>query len=189
MGQAKIKAKNALKKVIEATSPELAAVMEQALKNVRSGSFAERNHLEKMENCLVCGYRHRKNDCPKEYQFTYATRRAHGEFDKDGKQVYTAELLIAGQTPETETVILERKIKAVLGARFFAKKRRHPHSRGKNEIVKQIHPQISVAGVPSSEGNSSEAGAEVPTGIPPVAEATATQVGVSETGIVQETQS
>lgn len=113
-------------------SPAAVAILEKFLKDQKLKSFSERHpELGKMINCHVCGHRHRENapegivckDGPK-----YARRWG---LDNDNQKVYYAEELIAGQTPETETVIENRKYRAIFGAprpKNFSMPRWHPHS-------------------------------------------------------------
>jgi|SRR5579859_849618 len=115
-------------------SPESAEVAEKALAEVRSRSFSGRHpELGKMINCPVCSRRHR-SFIVCEQKFTT------GRYDlRDPKP-----LLIAGVTPETETVVESRKVRAVFGARLFAKKRLHPHPNKRAlrfiEIVRWLTP-------------------------------------------------
>jgi len=115
-------------------SPEVAQAADKALKEIRSRSFSGRHpELGKMVKCQVCERRHRSSIvCEQKF--------STGRYDlRDPKP-----LLIAGVTPETETVVESRKIRALIGARLFAKKRLHPHPNKRMlrfvELVRQFTP-------------------------------------------------
>jgi hypothetical protein len=107
--------------------------VEQALQavheRIRVLSFSGRHpDLGKMFKCQVCGIRHR-------------------QAERDCKQVFAkrgAMELIAGQTPETETVIEARKIRAIVGAKIFKGKRLKPHLNKRQlqfvELVRKLVP-------------------------------------------------
>lgn len=99
---------------------------EKALKAIRERSYSERNpELGKMIKCQICQTRHRQNE--RNCQQVFAEKWT---VDKDGNKVYTGDQLIAGRTPETETVLEEKKVNLTYGApqrKNFSKPRRNPH--------------------------------------------------------------
>lgn len=105
----------------------------QALLDIRSRSFSGRNpELGKMTKCQVCGLRHR-------IAIVHAQVFAKRWKVENGKKVYTDELLIAGQTPETESLIEARKVRLIVGATPFKGKRRNPPlNKRANEFVQLV---------------------------------------------------
>lgn len=134
MGQARIKKLNQVlysgPDVIPTTEAQKAAAV--ALKEIHARSFSGRNQeLGKMIKCQ-CGLRHRESI---HHEQKFATRWTV----VDGQKVYTDEQLIAGKTPETETVIEAKKIRVVVGAGPFKGKRQHPPlNKRSNEFVQLV---------------------------------------------------
>lgn len=98
----------------------------QAIADIRGRSFSGRHpELGKMIKCQVCGRRHRAVE-------THEQKFATGKHDiRDPKL-----LMIAGETPETETVIESRKIRKIFGASMFKGKRKKPPlNKRTNELV------------------------------------------------------
>lgn len=126
--------------VVEKPTPEGVAAAEKTLKQLRQRSFSERHpELGKMINCQVCQLRHRTGE--RNCQQTFAKRWI---VDNDGKKVYISELLIAGVTPETETVIEEKKVRREYGAKVFSHKRHHPHSnRRRPALENRFHSKLN----------------------------------------------
>jgi hypothetical protein len=104
-----------------------------ALKEIRARSFSGRHpELGRMINCQVCDRRHRESE---HHEQKFTTRWTV----VDGKKVYTDEQLIAGKTPETETVIEEKKVRLTVGASVFKGKRKHPPlNKRSNEFVQLV---------------------------------------------------
>jgi hypothetical protein len=103
--------------------------VEQALQQIRDRSFAGRNpELGRMIKCQICQTRHR--------QFERVCKQ---KFVKRGELE-----MIAGQTPETETVVEARKIRVILGAAVFNKKRLKPHPNKRQlqfvDLVRKLLP-------------------------------------------------
>lgn len=106
---------------------------EKALAEIRLRSFSGRNpELGKMINCH-CGLRHRAS-------IKHEVRYAHRWIVVDGVKVYTEELLIAGDTPETmfdrtvEADIQAKQARIILGApvrKNFSSPRWNPHKNQK----------------------------------------------------------
>jgi hypothetical protein len=139
-------------------SPEALAAAASALESIANRSFSGRNsEFGKMINCLVCNRRHRKVD---------AVYREH--FDKNGKKTMTLLPLVrdckqvfkqmwVDEDLETGELSIQYATvplpgqkgtpKAVLGAAFFAKKRknRRPNQAGLQivEITRQLMPYVN----------------------------------------------
>src|SRR5258708_12251499 len=96
----------------EITTPSESAALE-ALKQIRNRSFSGRHlDLGKMIKCQVCNLRHRESIVHKQI-FTKRWAVINGE------KVYTEEQFIAGQTPETESIIESRRVRLSVGAWVF----------------------------------------------------------------------
>ena len=109
-----------------------------ALAAIRSRSFSGRNpQLGKMINCPICRLRHRKTNIVGGKVVKCEARYAPHRF-VDGDKIVEGASMMASQ----ETA------KGVLGARFFAKKRFHPHpSKKKLQLVQrtqQIFTQFKI---------------------------------------------
>lgn len=89
----------------------------QAIKEIHNRSFSGRNaELGKMIKCTACGRRHRESEIH--------------------KAKYIA---VAGETPETESLIEERRIRLVVGAAAFKGKRKKPPlNKRANEYVQVV---------------------------------------------------
>lgn len=116
---------------------------EKALKAIRERSYSERHpELGKMIKCQICQTRHRQNE--RNCQQVFAEKWT---VDTDGNKVYTGDQLIAGRTPETETVLEEKKVNLTYGTpqrKNFSKPRRNPHPNKRNllfiELVRKYTP-------------------------------------------------
>jgi hypothetical protein len=130
MGQAKIKRnKLALKiwtepipctlglKIEPLTVAEKVAA--EAIAAIKQRSFSGRNpELGKMINC-ICGRRHR-------------------ESEKCNKVTYIA---VAGETPETESLVEANRHRLKYGAAPYKGKRKHPHHKRKQNAKKNARPE------------------------------------------------
>lgn len=113
------------------------AAAAEALAEIRRRSFSGRHpDLGKMFKCQVCGRRHRSS-------VQHAQVFAHRWTVTDGQKVYTDEELIAGRTPETETVVVAKKIRVIIGAAAFKGKRKHPPlNKRSNEFVQLVRSLV-----------------------------------------------
>jgi hypothetical protein len=107
---------------------DLQNVVNEALAKIHNRTFSGRHpELGKMIKCQVCLLRHRESIVCKQV------------FAKRGGLE-----LIAGQTPETESVVDAKRIRLLLGAKPFKGKRLHPHLNKRArlfvELVRQLVP-------------------------------------------------
>ena len=135
-------------------SPETLAAAVDAIESIHGRSFSARNPtLGKMINCQVCRRRHRRTD---------AAFREH--FDENGNKTVTLEPLISNCKQvfkilwideDLDTGKLETQFaivplpgqnatpKSILGAAYFAKKRKNPHpSRRNHQFIRLVRRLI-----------------------------------------------
>ena len=135
-------------------SPEALAAAESALGEIKDRSFSGRHsELGKMINCQVCRRRHRRTD---------VAFREH--FDENGNKTVTLEPLISNckqvfkilwidedlETGKLETQFATVPLpgqnatpKSILGAAYFAKKRKNPHpSRRNHQFIRLVRRLI-----------------------------------------------
>jgi hypothetical protein len=107
-------------------SAELQAAVDAALGIIRQRSFSERHpELGKMVNCQICKMRHRVNERKCEQKFTY--RVGDYELFREEVNEETGEIHLV---PAYRTAVQpgERpRLKQIVGAAQFVKKRFHPH--------------------------------------------------------------
>jgi hypothetical protein len=120
------------------TTPFAERAVSNALHKIHNRSFSDRHpELGKMINCVHCDLRHRESERNCQQQF------AHRWIVVDGEKVYTDEQLIAGKTPETETVLIEKKLRLFVGAKPFKGKRKNPPlNKRQNLFVQLVHSLV-----------------------------------------------
>lgn len=140
------------------TSPEVIAAAEAALEDIKDRSFSARNaNLGKMINCAICKRRHRTVD---------AVYREH--FDENGKKTVTLLPIVSGCKQVFQQLWVDEDLdtgelsiqyatvplpgqgkkrkkmgpKAIIGAAFFAKKRKHRHPNATGLQIVEITRQL-----------------------------------------------
>jgi len=132
MGHARIKREKATSLAFQPEPTPAQAAAAKALVAIHARSFSGRNSaLGKMIKCQVCSHRHRESIIHKQ---VFAKRW----IVVNGKKEYTKEELIAGKTPETESVIESRRVRLEIGASVFKGKRRRPPLNKRANIYVQL---------------------------------------------------
>jgi len=109
------------------------AASAEVLAEIRSRSFSGRHpELGKMVKDPITGRRVRQAEQSTEQVFAKRWKVV------DGEKVYTDEKLIAGLTPETETVIAANKARAFFGAAAFARKRKNPPKNWRQNLLVEL---------------------------------------------------
>lgn len=109
-------------------SPEAQAAADKALGDIRDRSFSGRNpELGKMINCQVCDRRHRAViKCKQVFKQLWVDE----DVETGELTIQYATVPLPGQNPGP---------KAIIGAAFFAKKRKNPHpSRRKLQYIRLV---------------------------------------------------
>jgi hypothetical protein len=131
-------------------SPEAASVADAAIADMKSRSFSARNpELGKMFSCPVCDSRHRKNlKCGQKFKQMWVDE----DIETGKLEIQYATVPLPGQNATP---------KSIVGAQYFAKKRKSPRPNHTGlqvvELTRKIFARINPERFPEEAGRMLEA--------------------------------